>query len=560
MIIRIQSHIGTKRLETSSDEVLSSFYKKIEKLFVLEGKEWGLFLDRSGQKEIPKNSITQIKSTGLKHGDMVYLEIKKYNSKNIKEMVGKDLLEDEIDVELWKRDGRIKQSVNGQSMFKVENLPLEPWDESYLQEKQIKFMSFHAYMRQQTSGVDKGKYFKLEGIKAACKLNADAKHSAVDLPSALTLNRQKFRHVDNIMFENRHVVDRFLNYWRLSGHQRMGFLYGRYSPHADVPLGIKAEICAIYEPPQESTANSLVFHDNPHEEIVDHVAHELGLTKIGWVITDLIAENNSTGTVKNTRNMDTYFLSSEECITAATLQNKHLNPCRLARKNVYGSKFVTVVISGDKNSQISFEGYQVSNQCMSLVADNCLLPTLDAPELGYIRESNGDLIVSDVYYKEKDKYGNEITKLARPLPLEYLLVDVPTAFSIEPQFTCSNHTAEFPIAHRHYVGHTQSLSSLAKYLNQFGPNQLVDALSDFHVLLYLATNETLPFKEELDPLLKAVRSHDNDGVMQWSKCASWSTLMELMKHADEDSTGHISEAGGLDDDMREAIKRSLQMN
>lgn len=45
------------------------------------------------------------------------------------------------------------------------------------------------------------------------------------------------------------------------------------------------------------------------------------------------------------------------------------------------------------------EGYAVSAQCMALVRDNCLLPTKDAPELGYVRESSDKQFVPDVYYK-----------------------------------------------------------------------------------------------------------------------------------------------------------------
>ena len=43
--------------------------------------------------------------------------------------------------------------------------------------------------------------------------------------------------------------------------------------------------------------------------------------------------------------------------------------------------------------------FQVSNQCMALVRDDCLVPTLDAPELGFIRESTSEQYVPDVLYK-----------------------------------------------------------------------------------------------------------------------------------------------------------------
>lgn len=61
---------------------------------------------------------------------------------------------------------------------------------------------------------------------------------------------QKYRHVDNIMFENHTIADRFLDFWRKTGNQRMGYLYGKYTEHKDIPLGIRAEVAAIYEPPQ----------------------------------------------------------------------------------------------------------------------------------------------------------------------------------------------------------------------------------------------------------------------------------------------------------------------
>ena len=41
----------------------------------------------------------------------------------------------------------------------------------------------------------------------------------------------------------------------------------------------------------------------------------------------------------------------------------------------------------------------MSNQCVSLVRDDCFIPTIDAPELGYIKESTNEQYVPDVFYK-----------------------------------------------------------------------------------------------------------------------------------------------------------------
>jgi nuclear protein localization family protein 4 len=70
------------------------------------------------------------------------------------------------------------------------------------------------------------------------------------------------------MFENPQLVDRFIQFWRESGAQRAGWLYGRYEQHPEVPLGIKAVVCAIYEPPQESSKDTLRILEDPN--VSDH--------------------------------------------------------------------------------------------------------------------------------------------------------------------------------------------------------------------------------------------------------------------------------------------------
>jgi nuclear protein localization family protein 4 len=93
---------------------------------------------------------------------------------------------------------------------------------------------------------------------------------------------------------------------------------------------------------------------------------------------------------------------------AAWFQNNHPNVCKNSPDGYFGSKFVTVVVTGDISGQIHFEGYQVSNQCMALEKSKILLPTYDAPELGFIKETSSEQYVPDVYYKVIRKLNMKI--------------------------------------------------------------------------------------------------------------------------------------------------------
>lgn len=135
--------------------------------------------------------------------------------------------------------------------------------------------------------MDRGKYMVFDdincSIKSGCREHPPWPKGICSKcqPSAITLNRQIYRHVDNVMFENTTIVERFLNYWRTTGHQRMGFLYGSYEISTDVPLGIRAKVAAIYEPPQESTRDSIKLLEDESGADIEEVAKALGLKKVG---------------------------------------------------------------------------------------------------------------------------------------------------------------------------------------------------------------------------------------------------------------------------------------
>ncbi|GAB6020267.1 hypothetical protein CHUAL_002985 [Chamberlinius hualienensis] len=586
IIIGIQSPNGAKRISTTTNALVRQFYQQVKDTFNFHGdQKFCLYKDRSRSTEIDANNSGRLSYYKIKHGDVIFLHtlnqvpdavndidgddrlnVESSTSSSLPNSVSKslNLAMDDVDLALLKIDGRIERQPDekycnhGLHSKCIHCSSIEPYDEKYLHEQNIKHMSFHSYLRKLQGGVDKGKFMALENI--SCRIKTGCKEHlpwpkgicSKCQPNAVTLSRQIYRHLDNVVFENRQIVEGFLNYWRTTGHQRIGMLYGHYEVHKDVPLGIKATVAAIYEPPQESSRDSIKLPpDWEIDPVINEVAQRLGLQMVGWIFTDLVAEDVAKGTVKHVRHGTSHFLSAQEVITAGYFQNKHPNPCQSSPTGYFGSKFVTVCVTGDVNNQVHMEGYQVSNQCMALVRDDCLVPTKDVPELAYVRESTNEQYVPDVYYSGRDEYGSEVTRLARPLPIEYLLVDVPVSTPLEPKYTfyVNSKYKSFPVENRMLDGHIQDFSRLAVYLKQFPPDQFLQAISDFHLLIYLASMDMLPMRDSMCPLLEAVRSKDVEKALEWSNSDCWKTLEELLN-----SDGMLpSTSSGLSDDAAEQL-------
>ncbi|GMT14952.1 hypothetical protein PFISCL1PPCAC_6249, partial [Pristionchus fissidentatus] len=204
---------------------------------------------------------------------------------------------DEIDFVVGSKDGQIDRGRDHQRCRHNARkkcsycLPLDPFDEEYLKEKEIKHMSFHSHCRKMMGTHGKSNTTKpLENVNLSVDLNCPA-HKPYPKgvctkcrPPTVTLNRQKFRHVDNVCFENEDVVNEFLNYWRKSNEQRVGYLIGRYEECTDVPLGIRAIVHAVYKPAQTSTNYSIHLDDEGEEgKAVDKLCAWLDLRRVGWI-------------------------------------------------------------------------------------------------------------------------------------------------------------------------------------------------------------------------------------------------------------------------------------
>jgi len=210
----------------------------------------------------------------------------------------------------------------------------------------------------------------------------------------------------------------------------------------------------------------------------------------------------------------------------------HTNPCKQTEEGFFGSKFVTVVITGNKEGDVEMMAYQVSNQCMALVNDKIIVPTKDAPELAYILESSEAQYVPDVFFMEKDEYGNEIKKMGRPLPVEYLLIDVPVTTPLQPLQTFTTLPVgknPFPVENRLLESSIQDFNAFARYISQFKDNEFPEFVSDLHVLVFMATLDIMPLREFMGPLYSALASKDRNQIIEWSREEPWQNLQAIIQ-------------------------------
>jgi len=312
MLLRIQTPDGVKRVSLDPFSTIIDLKNKIFELVGAAPHEQVLVfrdLDNSTTINLDDDNKT-LENYGLKKNNMIALNIvkevieepsisfvKKNNytnnsyTNNNKEEVD---VEDEIDKILRKEDGWVKREKtrycqHGDNASCNRCISIAPWlilSHEPWQEQKIKHIPFHAWVKE--TQYRSGSNTRIPLHEQTFKMEKTGKITSKQiLNSTVTINRQPYRHVDYVTFEDGVIIDSLLSGWRKTGFQRGGFLIGTYTKDKSIPLGIKAKVCGIYEPPQQSTEDKIVLLKDPNSEKFDRLLRLFGLQRVGFIWTSI---------------------------------------------------------------------------------------------------------------------------------------------------------------------------------------------------------------------------------------------------------------------------------
>jgi nuclear protein localization family protein 4 len=288
---------------------------------------------------------------------------------------------------------------------------------------------------------------------------------AMDEQYVFKMKRQPEAFSNGVTLDSPSVADfqAYLRRFNFS-RSRCGYLYGKFLEDNT------AQVEAIYEPPQEAdpeAAEGFVLLEDPLEEKVEQLAQLLGLRKVGWIFGHPPREQG-------------FVMNAAEIIMAAELQLE-------AAGGIEETPFVTVKVTVGDDGNASVEAFQVSKQCMEMVAEEAL-------EVG---PNPGFCIVNPTFTAIQE--GKE----SKTVENNFFLTLVPIV-----QHNSETFVTKFPKHNRDHDDRTPSHDELKKQLSKSGSAgwTFIELLSDFHLLLYLS--QFLDMSADVPKICESVVNRD----------------------------------------------------
>ena len=200
---------------------------------------------------------------------------------------------------------------------------------------------------------------------------------------------------------------------------------------------------------------------------VEEIAKLLGLQKVGWIFGHPPRE-------------DGIVLTAAEVVMAAELQLE-------AADGVEETPFVTIKVGQGKDGNVGVEAFQVSQQCMAMVAEEALEISTD-PGVCQINETFTAI-----------QEGKE----SKTIDNNFFLTVVPIV-----QHTSEVFVSQFPRVNRDLDDRMPSKDEMKRQLSKSGTSgwTFIDLLSDFNLLIYMTQH--LDINADFPKICQSVTNRD----------------------------------------------------
>jgi nuclear protein localization family protein 4 len=130
-----------------------------------------------------------------------------------------------------------------------------------------------------------------------------------------------------------------------------------------------------------------------------------------------------------------------------------------------------------------------------------------------------------------NEYKLAVQENAKPaFPIEYLLVTLTHGFPDDARPLFTSDAGKFPIENRMHVGVNQDLHAVMRQLGLNSDDTSLDAISDFHLLVYLFSLGVLsPEDEKL--VVKVALEHNVQDGYNLLQSPGWQTLLTIIRES-----------------------------